>query len=51
MNDHDAEPGPDEESGRKTVGWIGDVTIGTGETGPVVLVERRRNVVIELFSS
>jgi hypothetical protein len=46
VHDHEVEPGPGEEPGRKTVGWIGDVTIDTGETGPVVLVERRGNLII-----
>ena len=45
MNEREVEPGPD-EPGRKTAGWISDVTIGTGETGPVVLVERRGNLII-----
>jgi hypothetical protein len=46
VSEHEVKPGLDEEPGRKTVGWIGDVTIGSGETGPVVLVERRGNLII-----
>lgn len=31
---------------RELVGWIGNITVETGETGPLVLVERRGNLVI-----